>query len=57
MIYTEETPKGWECPRCHCVHGPHVERCKHCDPRPGEGDELVRSGPATGLEPLEKGLR
>lgn len=22
--------KGWECPKCERVYGPHVDECKYC---------------------------
>lgn len=36
-------PQGWECPKCHVVNGPHVDRCP-CT----AGAAAVAKAPATG---------
>lgn len=25
------TPKGWECPKCAKVYGPHMNECESCN--------------------------
>lgn len=35
-MWTHSVPvrvKGWECPKCGAVYGPHIESCKHCVPK------------------------
>jgi len=27
-------PKGWQCPKCNNVYGPHVNACENCNEAP-----------------------
>jgi len=38
--WTNTTPQGWECPKCHHIFGPHVDECKYCGQKP-----LITYGP------------
>lgn len=28
---SRKLPYGWECPNCHNIYGPHVDKCRICN--------------------------
>lgn len=38
----KDTIQGWECPKCHTVYAPTVEKCKQCEAKDNRENEDVR---------------